>query len=349
MRRLFILSLLPFLAPSAAAAQALPPVPPTVEQSVPQDVLSDPRRKIVTVIVENDSFGGGTDKNYTSGVRVNVTSLEAPLPALAHVIDRIIPTFEINKTSSYYYSFGQSLYTPRDITRATANPNDRPWAGFLYGSMGMASLAGNHIDEMEATLGIVGPLALGRQAQSFIHEYLTDSPKPEGWSHQLKNEPAAMLAWQRGWPMFVSGRVGNDFWSVKPYVGTTLGNVHTYADTGFTIRLSPYDSRWQDTPIRVRPAMPGTGIYQIPQDKWSWELFSGVEGRAVAHDIFLDGNTFASSYSVEKKNFVADANAGAAVTYKNTRLSYTVVYRTKEFYLQDHPEIFGAVSLGVRF
>jgi hypothetical protein len=115
------------------------------------------------------------------------------------------------------------------------------------------------------------------------------------------------------------------------------------------MRLSPADSKWQDTPIRVRPSMPGTGIYEIPKNKWSWELFSGLEGRAVARNIFLDGNTFAKSYSVEKKPFVADATAGVAMTYNKARISYTLVYRTKEFVLQDSPEIFGAVSLGIRF
>ena len=213
----------------------------------------------------------------------------------------------------------------------------------------MATLTDNHTDEVEATLGVVGPAALGRQAQSFIHKYLTDSPKPEGWSHQLKNEPGIMLAWQRGWPMFMSGHIESNFWSIKPYFGATVGNIRTYGDAGFTLSLSPYDSKWQDTPVRVRPAMPGTGIYEIPRNKWSWDIFSGIEGRAVAHDIFLDGNTFANSYSVQKNNFVADATAGVAFTYNNTRISYTLVYRTKEFKLQDDPEVFGALSLGVRF
>ncbi len=67
--------------------------------------------------------------------------------------------------------------------------------------------------------------------------------------------------------------------------------------------------------------MPGTGVYEIQRDKWGWSLFSGIEARAVAHDIFLDGNSFAKSYSVEKKPFVYDANAGVAFTYNNTRVS----------------------------
>jgi lipid A 3-O-deacylase len=334
----------------AALAFAAPAMAePTVEQSVPSSVLNAPRKRIVTVVIENDSFGGGTDRNYTSGVRVNFTTVGAKFPDIAHKIDRLIPTFEINKTSSIHYSLGQSLYTPRDITQAAANPDDRPWAGFLYGSLGMVTLTDNHTDEVEATLGIIGPAAMGEWAQTFCHRYLTDSPRPAGWAHQLKNEPGLMLGWQRGWPMLANGRLQDHFWSVKPYVGGTVGNVKTYADAGITFSFGPFDSKWQDAPIRVRPAMPGSGIYEIPVDKWSWVLFSGLEGRAVAHDIFLDGNSFAGSYSVDKKPFVADATAGVAVTYKNVRISYTAVYRTKEFTAQDSPEIFGALGVGVRF
>lgn len=331
------------LVPFAYAAE------PTVEQSIPDHILDAPEKRIITLVIENDSIGGGTDENYTSGVRVNFTKVNAKFPDIAHKIDRLIPTFEINKTSSLYYSLGHSIFAPRDITRSSVNPDDRPWAGFLYGSLGMATLTDNHTDEVEATLGVVGPAALGEQAQKFVHKNLTDSPKPEGWSHQLKNEPGLMLAWQRGWPGAMNGRIANNYWDLKPYLGATVGNIRTYGDVGFSIRLSPYESKWQDMPVRVLPAMPGTGIYEIPRHKWSWTLFSGLEARVVAHDIFLDGNTFAKSHSIEKKNFVADATAGAAITYNNTRISYTLVYRTKEFELQDQPEVFGALSLGVRF
>ncbi len=90
-------------------------------------------------------------------------------------------------------------------------------------------------------------------------------------------------------------------------------------------------------------------LYEIPRNNWRWALFTGLEARALAWDIFLDGNTFADSHSVEKKDLVADATAGLALTYNNTRISYTLVCRTKEFDLQQDPQIFGALSLGVRF
>ena len=321
----------------------------TVEQTIPRHVINEPKRNIVTIVMENDSIGGGTDRNYTSGASINYTDVNAEFPKIAHRIDKLVPTFRINETSSIHYSLGQTIFTPKDTTQTTVDLNDRPWAAFLYGTMGMITLTDNHTDEIEVTLGIVGPAALGEQSQKFIHKHITDSPIPKGWTHQLRNEPGLMLAWQRAWPMFVQKQTGDYFWSLKPYVGATLGNIRTYGNAGFTVRLSPSDSKWQDTPIRIRPAMPGSGIYEIPRKRWSWSLFTGLETRAIARDIFLDGNTFAKSHSIDKKSFVADATAGASLTYNNTRISYTLVYRTKEFKTQDNPEIFGAVSVGVRF
>jgi lipid A 3-O-deacylase len=102
-------------------------------------------------------------------------------------------------------------------------------------------------------------------------------------------------------------------------------------------------------PLRVRPSMPGTGYFPKPEHGFSWSLFGGINGRAVGRNIFLDGNTFENSPSVDKKPFVYDINAGVDFTYGQTRLSYTLVHRSKEFDTQDETSIFGAVSISRRF
>lgn len=304
--------------------------------------------RFITLNIENDMLGGGTDQNYTSGVRVTYHKLGADLPAFAYALDGIIPTFTINKSTSVYYSLGQNLYTPEDIERRTQDPNDRPWAGYLYASAGLSSITNNHIDDIEASVGVVGPWALGEPSQRIIHKII-DSPKPLGWDNQLENEPALMLSWDRRWPERYSFETMGLTATAEPNLGITLGNVYTYANGGMSFRLSPVSGRYQDAPIKVRPAMPGTGSFIVPSGVFSWYLFGGIEGRAVARNIFLDGNTFEDSYSVDKKHFVADATAGLALTYGKVRVSYAAVYRTEEFDQQDGGSIFGTVSLGYRF
>lgn len=305
--------------------------------------------RFITFSAENDMFGGGTDRNYTSGARLTYFDLGAEVPGFLHAFDRLVPTFSINETTSIYYSIGQNLYTPKDITQAAQPPNDRPWAAFLYAAAGLSSITNNHTDNLEVTAGVIGPPAMGKAVQRFIHRHISDSPAPQGWDNQLKAEPALMVSWERNWP--ARHELEKYGWTAAavPHVGATVGNVYTYANAGFSLRLSPYAGRWQDDPIRVRPAMPGTGAFVLPRGAFSWYLFGGAEGRAVARNIFLDGNTFRDSHSVDKKPFVADMNAGVAFTYGQARLSYTLVYRTREFEGQDDGDVFGSVGLGFRF
>jgi hypothetical protein len=65
--------------------------------------------------------------------------------------------------------------------------------------------------------------------------------------------------------------------------------------------------------------------------------------------MFLDGNSFVESPSVDKRFLVADLQAGVALTFNQLRLSYTQVWRTKEFSGQPAPEKFGAISASIRW
>jgi len=62
-------------------------------------------------------------------------------------------------------------------------------------------------------------------------------------------------------------------------------------------------------------------------------LFAGWDGRFVAHNIFLDGNTFRSGpeINIQRDDFVIDFRAGATFRYKAWQFSYTYVKRSEEF------------------
>lgn len=340
---LSLLLLLLLLAPLSARAED------TLQSNVARELATTERKQFLTFNVENDLFGGGTDRNYTSGVRVTWFDTGKRPPSVFDNVSKVFPTFTINNTTSIYYTLGQNLYTPKAITSPVQDPRDRPWAAFLYGAAGLTTITQNHVDEAEVTLGVVGPAALGRPAQSFIHKYVSNSPTPRGWGLQLKNEPGLMLAWERRWPGRFSFQPFGLYAGAEPHFGVTVGNVYTYTNAGLSLRLCPWSGRFQDDPIRVRPAMPGTGAFIVPEGQFSWYLFGGVEGRAIARNIFLDGNTFADSYSVRKVPFVADANVGLALTYGKVRMSYALIYRTNEFTTQTGGNVFGTVSLGMRF
>jgi len=72
-----------------------------------------------------------------------------------------------------------------------------------------------------------------------------------------------------------------------------------------------------------------------------------VEGRALATNIFLDGNTFADSHSVDKKYFVGDVHAGLVLVIYRVRLAFSQVFRSSEFNGQKELSEFGSINLSV--
>lgn len=319
----------------------------TFQQRIPKS-LKDQDNSFLTVTVENDLFGAGTDENYTNGVRLTYFDDNANPPELVRSLGEAVPFFNVNSTTNVYYSLGHNLYTPRDITTGTPNAADRPYAAFVYGSIGYSTVTDDHIDDIEVTLGIVGPASLGAQTQDFVHD-LIDSDDPAGWGNQLRNEPGVMLAYQRTWPEALSAEFDPFFVRVAPHAGLTLGNIYTYGAAGVTFQLVPSRHIWQAPPPRVRPAIPGSGYFSIPENEISWSLFAGFEGRAIGRNIFLDGNSFQQSASVDKRYGVMDANAGFTVSYGRAQIAYTLNWRSEEFHNQDDASIFGSVSLGYRF
>lgn len=333
---------------------------PAIAQETPQKeaakaIEKSPYENFLSLSYENDLIGSGKDEYYTSGVRLTYFNVNTPVPWIVDDIAETLPSVETNATTSTFFTLGQNMFTPSDTSTRIADPDDRPYAAWLYGSVGLATLTENHIDEFELTLGVVGPEALGEQTQKFIHTHITDSPIPKGWSNQLDFEPGVILSWQRRWPRGFNGDWNVDFGhdlrlQAEPNINASIGNIYTYAGTGLMLTFGPYQDSLQDTPPRVRPAPAGTGFFTVPDQKWSWYTFAGVDARAVARNIFLDGNSFDSdSPSVDKRYLVGDAVAGIAFTLYDYRLSYSVNYRTKEFDAQDDDTVFGSVSLTTRF
>ncbi|MSP67822.1 MAG: lipid A deacylase LpxR family protein [Alphaproteobacteria bacterium] len=132
-----------------------------------------------------------------------------------------------------------------------------------------------------------------------------------------------------------------------PYLSGAVGNVLTMADAGVIVRLGRHLAIDYGPP-HVRPSLAGLAAVEF-NPPLAWYLFAGLEGRAVLHDIFLDGNTFADSHEVHRRTLVGDALLGIAVAVRGVRLAFTHVLRTREFDRQRRADHYGALSLSVHF
>lgn len=311
--------------------------------SVAWPAMAADRNGTLSIVLENDLFSQ-KDHHYTNGLQAVWVPDDAPPPAWALRFARLLPWFPAGGEVRPGYALGHAMFTANDISLVDPPPEEPPYAGWLYGSIGMNVWSGSQADQLTLTLGVVGPASLAEQGQKFIHK-VTGSDKPRGWDTQLENEPGIVLTYQRSWRGQAIDAPGGLKLDLTPHVGGALGNVYTYANAGLTLRYGRGLPR-DDGPLRVQPGAPGSGLY-VAGDDFGWYVFAGLDGRAVAQNIFLDGNTFRDSRSVDKEPFVGDLQLGFALTWRSARLSYAHVFRTREYSGQPRNEDFGALSLSM--
>ncbi len=296
---------------------------------------------------ENDIFGG-EDKDYTNGVRLDYVSPRNDLPFWARFARRNLRW--LTDADEWYatYGLGQNIYTPADISRRDPDPDDRPYAGFAYGSIGIAADRGDRLDTIALDLGVVGPAAQTDPVQSFVHR-LIGADDPKGWDSQLRNEPAFRLLYERKYRFLYDFDLSllNLEVDAAPNFSVALGNVDTSVGAGATVRIG---DRLRDNygPPRVRPAVAGPGFFDSTGG-FGWYLFAGAEARLVGRNIFIEGNTFKDGPGVDPERLIGDLQAGIALQYNRVELTYTHVLRSPELKGQDHFTQFGSVNLSFKF
>ncbi|MBK8476942.1 MAG: lipid A deacylase LpxR family protein [Opitutaceae bacterium] len=328
-------------------------------ETIDSPVLTDHARStpVFTVYFENDVFSN-TDFHYSNGVKLSW--LSADLVGWGQkgwrqcMVEALPFVNRCDGQKNFGLSLGQHMYTPTDNELYTPDPTDRPYAGWTYLEFAFVSKTRTVSDTISLQLGIVGPHSLAGKTQTTIHGWI-GSAKAHGWEHQLHDEPGVNLIYERRWRMFaraLSQRLGVD---LIPHVGASLGNVQSYANGGGTVRVGfnlPSDFGVQ---LARAGSIGGTPTDDLDprvslKHNFSVFVFGAADGRAVARDLFLDGNTFRDSPSVDKESFVADFSYGVGLIAGRWQFTYTQVRRTREFKTQTgSPTEFGSCSVSCAF
>lgn len=310
----------------------------------------------ITFYAENDKFFAGTDRNYTNGFKLSAltTNLRdfdqdgVPRPVRA-IARGLAPLMRDDAIPKLGLSLGQNIYTPEDTQTTAYQPGDRPYAAWLYLGINYQNYyppkpdsALARLATIEVQLGVVGgDWALGEFVQNNFHK-LIGVEEAQGWDNQIYSEPGINLVYEHKWRLSTpDARTG---WGADfiPHAGFSLGNVFTYANAGASLRLG----------YRL-PADFGTNLIRptgdsgpVARERFSAWLFGSVDGRAVARDLTLDGNTFKSGGpSIDKEHFVADLLGGIGVGTRRWQLTYAQAIRSKEFKGQSDAQVFGSLSL----
>lgn len=308
-----------------------------------------------SVLEENDSIWDSSDKYYTQGLSFvlltgDVAETSVWNDPFATFADWGLFASEGGKSRRYELQLGQQIFTPKDTGLENPDPDDRPYAGWFYGGVGLIQDTDRRrLDHLELLVGVVGPGAFAETTQNDWHQYI-GIDEADGWDHQLHNEPGLMLTYERKWRFLAP--MGDGFGAdVIPEAGVTLGNVMTYAQVGGMVRIGR-NLEADYGPARMRPSLSGTTYFNRDHmvDDFGFYFFAGVQGRAVARNIFLDGNTFRDSRDVDSDPLVADLVGGVSLFWSDAvKLDVAAIHRTKEYDAQDNPSNYAGINLTVGF
>ena len=276
------------------------------------------------ITLENDLYHD-TDRAYTHGTRVFDLIDYAPSWAT---------NFWPDKDVKFGWGFAQYMYTPSDISIAELIEDDRPYGGWLYIEFLLMARDDMFMDVVGIDIGVTGEEAGSDKTQELVHKY-TDSVTPRGWDNQIGTEIGVDLLYQKKYRW----RYENVF-DVVSQSGGSLGNIYTYVNAGTMVRFG-YNIPDNFGALRMEPAARNTsdGFY----------LFGGAEERYVLRNIFLDGNTFKDSHSVDKEEFVHDLYYGVGISLGNFEIVFSDTYRSKEFKGQDKGNAFSTLILSWKY
>jgi lipid A 3-O-deacylase len=281
--------------------------------------------QILSLTIENDALTGN-DRHYTAGGNIQYLSADDALHDWTRSLSQFVPAlgFEIG-AEKWAMEVGQQIYTPEFLGSRVVIEDDRPYAAWLYARAALQrrgpgvgrSLA---MEWFALEVGVVGPEALGRDAQTAFH-----TKEPPGWDNQLDTELTFGLRYLRR--QLWEHRFNEWRLHLIPFLDASAGTADTHVGGGALVRFG------YNVPNEFE------AVRQPTQLAWGGYIFSGVEGRWVMRNLFLDGSTFESSPGVDKEPLVGSFRFGLGLVFKQVEvlLSHTLVsHEFKEQRGNDH-------------
>lgn len=282
--------------------------------------------KYFAINYDNDYFDA-TDRYYTQGTR-----LELAHPALGRspVMKMLL---RLPGRSQYAVSLVQDCFTPSSIRRDTIQTGDRPFTAYI--TIRHSRVSGDEIKKQklfsEFDIGVLGPLAGGRQTQESIHRWL-DNIEPLGWQFQLSNDIVLRYKLR-----YVKGLISREALEIAGLAEMNAGTLYDDVSIGTMIRTGRMGSYFSRGPVK------------------KLQLYGFLEGKikAVGYNATLQGGMINRDnfYTVPSENIerlVYSAMGGIVLSYKKLALEYTRVFITPELRTgRDHG--WGHVSITAHF
>jgi hypothetical protein len=335
------------------------------------DAGDGPAGGYLTFYLDNDLFGG-TDRNYTNGVRLSWVSEGQPLldvPPLRQQLEKLAGADadyrlvravsgldEANVASgtvelNYGLSLTQLMFTPADPFSTVQPPGQRRYAGWLGLGFSVHAKDPGALNSAELILGTVGPRSLAREAQDFVHD-LRGIYRFEAWHEQIPNEWTVDLALDQKRRLRLveatgSGLMVDGFteWGVRLGSFRTQASAGGFLRVGFNLPADFSDPRLSSTAYSHRFFAGPEG----PNGKLSAYALLGADAYAVAFDASLDGPLFGNfETGNDRSPLYGDLFLGFGLRWHDVEFSYVHSWRSRSFEQESGYTDFGSAALRLR-
>lgn len=273
--------------------------------------------------LDNDLFLGN-DNGYTNGIFLSAfeagrkNTPDNPMPDNHFWVAPLMwsmPEHKLEGTLNAY-TIGQIMSTPSDIRIAVPDPDELPYAALLFVTNSYITISDNHADKVGATLGMIGPAALGEEAQKFVHDII-GADEPQGWDTQLKNEVVFQFSRARLWRNWHSA---NDRADLLTFGEISAGTIHSGVKGGAVLRYGRGLSRSYGSIL-----LNGSRISNPVAVESNWHFYTSLDFGYTFNQIFTDGNTFRDSRSIDYDRESIGLNIGFAYSWRNYSITLAVV------------------------
>lgn len=218
------------------------------------------------------------------------------------------------------HGIGQNMITPGDLEAEIPAEGDLPYAGTMTYTLGWQNINRQKASVFQASVGILGPEALAKQFQKFVHNDLNIATNPNGWDTQRETEPILNLGYQYAYCLANFGDY-DDGWAGQVVISPSalLGNLITAAELVMAFRFG-----WNMLEgFSTYAAPPGRGFFQsayLPKpasaSPHAIEFLLGVRGTALAYSVIYDGSLITSDdRDVERRYFCFSTGVGIYYHY----------------------------------
>jgi hypothetical protein len=322
---------------------------------------SSPEKSVLWSLGFDDDIFGGSDDFFTGG-----WSLQRHGPAVAswdelnlskpsRWIADWVPGLSGGQGQRFRRGIGlnQIIQTPEDLGETELIVDDVPYAGVLGLANSWAALSNDRINVFQIYLGMLGPVSMAEEVQTFLHTDLGLGTDPMGWDNQLGNELVVNLNYMLSRKIGRVGSYQSGFGADLAYTGDVgLGNLFTQAQVGLQARLG-----WRlSEGFAQNPDIAGRGVFvdpvlsAPPSGKTRFYFSAGVRGALLAYTVLLDGNTFQDSHSVDYDHYFAQILLGAHCERGALGIHFTLYFSSNPVQdLMASEPSWGNLSVGYRF